>query len=405
MERLMHIKPQGFGRTIEALRAAHDNTPAVLSKLKAFVLDGVGWLHHGLDLSLSFIGDITGRISTFHLYAFTRLAKDKATADATQAMATALHDRLREDLTFILKVIFFSALGLLIFVLMPLLYKAITRRRLSIFISFSHVQEEIAQSLERRLLSENLDVHRLAFRRGREHQEVVTTAEEAETICDVVVCIPDRTASFVDNEISFARGREKAITFLISEFNGTLPNSANKRFPMFKLETLIEDHFDPLVPFLRFIGADLSSTWKICKDALVNSTLVACTSNMIAGVALAIMSFWVYCLIRVKLEADVLMQHPPIPANYASNADFVLSNIVVLGLLGTLAIGSAIFAALVVQQLVQGLSASRKARLKAESGLFRRDDWIGVIPGLTRESSVYRAMFEDPPRAHHEQAA
>jgi hypothetical protein len=45
----------------------------------------------------------------------------------------------------------------------------------------------------------------------------------------------------VEHEVLAAAAAEKPIAFLISESSGTLPNTADKRYPVFRLETTIRE--------------------------------------------------------------------------------------------------------------------------------------------------------------------
>jgi hypothetical protein len=185
------------------------------------------------------------------------------------------------------------------------------------------------------------------------------------------------------------------VTFLISE-GGTLPNTADKRYPAFRLEALARERFDPLVSFLSYIAADFASTRMICKRAMADGLIVTATRAMLLALMSGLFAFWIFCGVRVLAGYRTLVDHFPA-------ADTVMvywANTTIFALAGSVAIVAALYAGLVVVSQFRQISTCRTARLKAVSGQFRREHWVGLVPA----SDAYEAMLESAPQAHHERA-
>lgn len=183
---------------------------------------------------------------------------------AASEMSYSLWQALRTDYLVTVIVFLFCVVLLITFILSPLFYKALSRRRLRIFISFNRAREDIAEDLQKRLDSAGARVFRIPFREGATHQNIVMQATEGIKECDSFVCLPGYTQSYVEHEVLAATTAEKPVAFLISD-TGTLPNTADKRYPIFRLEPIIREQFKPLISFLSYVGADFNSTYKLCQ--------------------------------------------------------------------------------------------------------------------------------------------
>jgi hypothetical protein len=182
---------------------------------------------------------------------------------AAQEMVSSLFKALKLDFLIAGATIFLSVA---IFILMtgsPMLYKWLSRRNLKVFISFNRIREGIAQSLQRDLEQGGARVIRLPFQESAGHQDIVVKAIEGIRNCDSFVCLPGIDNSFVESEVFAAGVNYKPVVFLISESSGSLPNTADKRYPVFRLETTILNQFKPLIDFISYVGPT-SNQFGIC---------------------------------------------------------------------------------------------------------------------------------------------
>ena len=62
----------------------------------------------------------------------------------------------------------------------------------------------------------------------------------------------------------------------------------------------------------------------------------------------------------------------------------------------------AAWSALVARALWIQLRAARRAALRACTGEFTREDWVGFVPDMRPGQPVYEAMRISAPMAHHE---
>jgi len=122
------------------------------------------------------------------------------------------------------------------FVGLPLLSRFMTRRRVAVFLSFNRTREDAAKGLQNSLKSQGVNVTRIPYKDGAPHQEIVQAVSQGIRECNALLCVPGGGATFVDSEVMAAGAGGKAVIFLLSESDGTLPNTADKRYPVFKLE-------------------------------------------------------------------------------------------------------------------------------------------------------------------------
>jgi hypothetical protein len=176
----------------------------------------------------------------------------------------------------------------------------------------------------------------------------------------------------------------KCVIFLISENSGTLPNTADKRYPMFRLETTMREQFRPLIDFLSYVGADFTSTRKLCQRALHHPFVAMSRRVGLSVLVICMLALWAYCLVSVYIKADAL-------AN--GNADIqtavVLAHCPIFIILLTAAFFSFTYSSFLSFSLAKQWRARKRASLKTLSAEFSRDDWVGIIPDLHPGGKLY----------------
>ena len=205
--------------------------------------------------------------------------------------------------------------------------------------------------------------------------------------------------SFVDSEVSTATGQSKPIAFCIAD-GGTLPNTADKRFPMFRLNRLAEDNFDPLARFLHYIAGDLRSTWGQLGTSMCHPFLLLSLKRSVFAFVFLIFALFLVSFIAAANGSTPLIGKASLTEGLTIYSVLSAGSLFVLAS-GVLLSVSAFFA-------ISGLSIWRQWRVQARARLrvgeaeFRRDDWIDTILGLTKGSQLYSAMYASAPAAHHE---
>jgi hypothetical protein len=330
-----------------------------------------------------------------------RLAiNDPQVRQAAVEMAKSLFNALRENFTIAQVIICCSLTVLILAVGLPILYKWISRRNLTVFISFNRMREGISQSLQRDLEHEGVRVVRIPFQESADHQKIVVQVTEGIRKCDGFVCLPGFNQSYVEHEVAAATIYHKSVAFLISERSGTLPDTADKRYPIFRLETTMRERFRPLIGFLSYVGADFKSTWNLCKRALRHPFFVISPWLMFIVLAMCVVVLFGYCFWDASDKALQLTHNNPGFEQVKTIA--VLANALVLGVLMTLAFSSCSYSSLVSMNLMMQRRARNKARLRTVTGEFSRDDWVGIIPELSPAGNLYESLFAAAPLAHHE---
>src|SRR5262245_39414716 len=316
----------------------------------------------------------------FEIYKISLPIKVTTNPDVQKAsidMSHSLLEALRVDYLIATTVLIFSICCLFISILIPLGYKALSRRRLKIFVSFNRLRENIAEDLHKNLEKFGAVVLRIPFRDNAVHQDIVSRTPQGIKRCDSFICLPGYAPSYVDHEVLAATISDKPIVFLISENCGTLPNTADKRYPVFRLEAVIQDQFKPLIEFLSYIGADLESTRKLCRYALRHPFMQISNVLAVSVTAIGLILLWGYCFYRAILgrnltrDAFVMLERP-----------VELAHLALLVLLVSAAFVSSLYSVLFVRNLARQFRARARARLRTIAAQFNRDDWIGIIPDL-----------------------
>jgi len=286
-----------------------------------------------------------------------------------------------------------------LFLILPLLYKALFRRNLRIFISFSRLRSDVAEPVHAFLEKCGFRISRLPFDKQADHQTILQKVLEFIEQSDLVVCVPGPSDSFVEHEVFSASAIGHPVILVISEKNGTIPNTADKRYPAFKMETLVDKGFQPMATFISFIGGDLTSMRNICSQALRQGALRHLSLAMLLLVGLLIIVLWIMCFIAVLTApaATFAIRAAPSEAYVAIGSYFV-----VLAFCASVTALCAVYCMRVLQSQIRQLLAQRRARLKVKSAEFRRDDWNDLKTDLSSGDVIYQAMFETAPQAHHE---
>ena len=321
---------------------------------------------------------------------------DPEVQTASQEMVHRLEQALWLDYAIAWCVLVICFIALVMFIAFPLIYKLLVRRRLRIFISYNRAREYIAAELQRYLESAGLRVCRIPFRDEATHQDIVRQAIDGIRGCDSFICLPGDTQSYVDCEVLAASTVGKPVTFLVPS-TGTLPNTADKRYPMFRLEVTREEQFKPLIDFVRYVGGDLKSTLALLKRAARQPLMHAFTKAALVLMGICIVSLWLYCFYNVRVSYNLVKEL----ASFAEvESAVVIAHSTILSALLSLAFCSVSYEFLFLMSLVQQFRARRQVGLKTIAGRFNHNDWIGVIPNLVL--GEYDCFFDKALLAHHE---
>ena len=311
--------------------------------------------------------------------------------------------QITKDIATHLSVISITLLACIVvtasFLGLPLLYKALFRRNVRIFVSFHRLREDIAEQLEAFLKQFRFRVYRLAYQEGAQHQGVVQQVTAYLKKSQMLICIPGPSDSFVGSELLSASVLGQPVILLVSGKDGEVPNTSDKRYPAFVVESLLDRGFRPIDAFISFIGSDLRSMWAICSQALRHGSLRRLSAAIAWGSAIALPALWILCFFAVQQTptAGLARQTTPLEASVAIGSQTFL-----LALVASVAALSLLYCLRVLQSQIKQVLARRRARLKIVAAEFRRDDWIDLMTGLSDSSGIYQAMFDTAPLAHHE---
>jgi len=388
-----------FSKELAALAKIFGLKLAVLAgKLAAFLAPITSLLHEGalyvLESPSKKASDIAARLF------LKSLSEDPKIQAAAHEMYDALFRTLLTDYLLAGVVLILSFAFPLLFVSIALTYKALSRPKLDVFISFNRTKEAISEILQKNFEIAGAAVFRIPSQETIPHQDVNELATKGIKRCDSFVCLPGHAQSYVEGEVMAATASEKPVVFVVSEANGTLPNTANKRHPVFRLETAVGEQFKSLIEFLDYVGADFKSTRKLCLQALRHPHMQAAKGIALGAGALCLLSLWAYCYCRANMALPNLTNGAPELAMVERPVR--LAHFFLLAVAASAACVSFLYCFLFGSTLVRQFRARSRVRLKTIAAQFNRDDWIGVIPGLSPGTSMYECLFAAAPLAHHE---
>jgi hypothetical protein len=386
MEGLVAKLPKGFG---EALAAAIEKAPARIVAMAIVLYQALG-----RDLYES-IADNAVRIAA------KLFLENPQQIEATEKLGRQIGNELATSVS-VISITFWSCFVVaVLFLGLPLLYKAIFRRNLRIFVSFSRLRNDVAEQLQAFLEKHRFRVSRLPFNENAEHQTTIQTIVEFLRTSELVVCVPGPSNSFVEHEILAANTIFRPVILLISEKDGTIPDTTDKRYPAFRMEDLVEQGFRPLEAFISFIGGDLRSMWNICAQALRQGSIRQISRAIGLAIAIAIVGLWILCFAAVQLTpaASVARATNPAEAYIASGTHFAL-----LAFCASITALCLIYCLRVLQSQIKQLFAQRRAQLKVMAAEFRRDDWVDLMAELSSGKIIYNAMFDTSPFTHREKS-
>jgi hypothetical protein len=134
-------------------------------------------------------------------------------------------------------------------------------RPVQIFISFQHDYESIAAEIEKGLGDRDIQVIRLPFRFGRDHDEVIKESLRAVKAADAVVVVPGPTLSWMATELGLAVGSNKPIAVIKHLPDQGLSDSLYRGYPVFTWDRLHTNGLAPLRRFLAFATKAPSDIW------------------------------------------------------------------------------------------------------------------------------------------------
>jgi hypothetical protein len=190
-----------------------------------------------------------------------------------------------------------------------LLISLVRKRRTRIFISFHHKREPIADALADEMTKYGIRAEKLPFVERPDHDTLVYQVIHQIRDCDICVCVPGKSRSWVDAEVLAASTAEKPVLVVIVEADAPhLPDTALKGYPVFALERLQRPQrkgFRILARFCSYLAADWRSTLRVY--GAVFEHIFACVGHV---VAVYLVSIWILSrVIDFSREPNVVVSN------------------------------------------------------------------------------------------------
>jgi len=133
-------------------------------------------------------------------------------------------------------------------------------RRVRVFVSFKHEFEPIADELSA-LNDGSIQLVKIPFREGRDHDDVIAESLEAVSEADMVIAVPGPTSSWMANELGLAVGTNKPVAVIKHLPDQRLSDSLYRGYPVFDIAKLRVQQFAGLRRFLSFATKSRSDVW------------------------------------------------------------------------------------------------------------------------------------------------
>jgi len=232
------------------------------------------------------------------------------------------------------------------------------------------------------------------------HQNVVMSVNALLRRAYAVICLPGSDQSFVESEVAFATASHRTVLFVVPR-GGTLPNTADKRHPVFVQELAAARAYAPVTALLHYLVQDLSSTLQLYQRAWSPRVGLFSPKALLLATTLAAIVFFVLTALEAHVATAGLV-HTDVPSAEGLRWKVVLTVAALLSIGALLLLLIANVLLLVSRSLWVQFRASRRAALRAQAGEFTRADWVELVPGMQPGDPVYESMYENAPRAHHE---
>lgn len=379
-------------RRVEPLVQHSIYKPLALLKLKLQV--AILYLIHTIDSNYDDAGIMLAR-QVGRLF-----WRDVVSRGTFERVYSLLRIEISANYTLLRNIFLFNCFALLAGLILPLLYRAAFRSRTKAFISFSHQQEEAAEAIEKCLTHANMRPIRIPYVANTSHQTIVASVLEGIAKCNLLICIPSNSGSFVDSEVLAASASLKPIVFVISDCSGSLPNTADKRYPVFSLERLRESKFEPLAVFTSYLTNDLRSTARMCFRSALDPLLHAGSKHSVRVISWILVFAFLQSYIAVREGASRIVSHHVDIGPYIAEATTI--QFLCLGFVASLSLTTSLYLLAFSRKLLIQYQSCRRARLRTKSGVFHRSDWISAMPDLGEGETVYYCLLDESPKAHHE---
>ncbi len=359
-------------------------------KLKTAIVSSIHAFHSFFDDANIKIGHEVGKA----------LWRDESSRSAFERVYSLIHIEVSENHFLFRNIFLFNCFAFLVGAILPLLYRATFSFRTKAFISFSNQQEETAEAIEKCLSQANIRPIRIPYVENSSHQTIVADVLEGIAKCNLLICIPSNAGSFVDSEVLAASASRKPIIFVISDCFGSLPNTADKRYPVFSLERLRENRFKPLVVFTSYLTNDLTSTARMCFRSALDPLLHAGTKYSVRGISWILAFAFLQSYIAVRRGASRIASRDINIGPYITEAATI--QFLSLGIAASFSLVTCLYLLAFLRKLLIQFRSCRRASLRVKSGIFHRSDWTKAMPDLGEGEKVYYCLLDESPKAHHE---
>jgi hypothetical protein len=285
-------------------------------------------------------------------------------------------------------------------ILLPLIWRLMFRRRPKIFISFHHSLESVSDLIQENLSKAGFEAMKIPFEVNAGHQQIIKKTQDAIRSCNTMLCLPGPLDSFVAHEVSSATSLRKVIIFAVPEL-GRLPNTADKRYLVFRLEQIKQNNFKTLIPFLQYVSMDFRSGLRMLIESLIKTFKSISLKPLIKTSMYFGLGLFLICFFQAFNATNTLIDKGgELYSNQQLQVIFS-STLVLLGFAAVI-LPVATFTCITTRNFFRQWVAQRKAKLKIGKAEFNRNNWIGVVPGLNPGLPLFESLYDTAPKAHHE---
>ncbi len=283
-------------------------------------------------------------------------------------------------------------------ILINSLYVQFVRGRISVFISYHHSMIDEVRILKKEISETHVRVRYLEFQSSPDHDKLLNEIYEAIDQSTYFVCIPGKCASFVEAEVSYAIALKKPVLFVINDENDSIPNTAQKSYPILLLKTVSDCRFELLKLALELMHGKTNRLLAMSFSGISYESPFVKIPLILLMLLIFVFAIFFAAGVIVVFIASAFIETQEFIFLFGSLFAYFLAYIG--------AILMALFTLTFALGFMKGLFVSNRARSIArrmtQDGTYAYERLLKLFRPIHMLEPLSSALSKIPPKAHHE---
>jgi hypothetical protein len=213
------------------------------------------------------------------------------------------------------------------------------RKRFVVFISYHHERRQELEAIRAAIVAMGARARFVEYLTAADHDLLLDDIQKQIIAAQVVVCLPGRQSSFLDAEVFAAIGLKKFLIFIVDYPHGSLPNTAQKSFPVLRQKLSEKYRYAALSDLLVYLQG---RPWAVLRSYVLPVTphplfakvLTWILSSLVAVVALTMVGAFFYGMTIYIFGSSMEVRSYSSAASWAFVVAMLLAVLVCLVLVG-----------------------------------------------------------------------